>query len=482
MTPQDSSYLENRPNLISSRLCGSLALLAAVVTVSIGAFQPRNMDAYVLEGPKWSNGSTVTMQLSLGNAGRTLADGNTSWNSAVAPALDSWNAVIAGMHFAKVMNSTAAVSSGDHTNSMAFASTNFGQSFGSNTLAVTTYWFSGSTMSEADILFNSNQPWDSYRGALRSGGYDIQRVALHESGHALGMAHSTLSSAIMYAYIGNTDALTSDDIAGAQSMYGAATSTPTPTPTPTASGTPTGTPSATPTPTATSTATPTPTPARAEMVNPVPGVTFGSSSVIFSWTAGTATSYALFVGSTSGGSDLYNSGIISALSRTVNSMPTDGRTVYATLYSKVNGSWVSNKYTYTAFSTSGTPTPTPSGTPTPTATPTSTPSSNPAVTLTASPTSVRPGTTAKFTVTANAPVSSATTVNYSISGAATLGTNYSLSGTPGQFTIPAGASSATVTLSIITIGRTGKTATMTLQSGSGYTLTSPTSASVFMKR
>src|SRR3989442_306318 len=65
----------------------------------------------------------------------------------------------------------------------------FGQSFGSNTLAVTYYRYSGSTMMEADILFNKAQSFDSYRGALRSGSYDIQRVALHELGHALGLAH-----------------------------------------------------------------------------------------------------------------------------------------------------------------------------------------------------------------------------------------------------------------------------------------------------
>ncbi|HEY6071679.1 MAG TPA: matrixin family metalloprotease [Chthoniobacterales bacterium] len=209
------------------------------------------------------------MQLSLGNAGHTLSDGNTSWNAAAAPALDSWNAVVGGMQFGKVMDSTAAVSSGDRVNSMAFSATNFGHSFGSGTLAVTTYWFSGSTMSEADILFNSNQPWDSYRGPLRSS-YDIQRVALHESGHALGLDHSNLSTAIMYAYINNTDALTSDDINGAQALYGASTGTPTPTPTATPTATPTVTPTATPTPTITPTATPTPTPSTTPTATPSP--------------------------------------------------------------------------------------------------------------------------------------------------------------------------------------------------------------------
>ncbi len=69
-----------------------------------------------------------------------------------------------------------------------------------------------------------------------------------------------------------------------------------------------------------------------------------------------------------------------------------------------------------------------------------------------------------------------------MSGNATLGTNYSLSGTPGKVTIQAGASLANVTLSVLSIGYTGKTATMNLTSGTGYTLSSATSASVFMKR
>ena len=104
-----------------------------------GPFGVRNASGYALEGPKWPNGSTVVMQLSLGNAGRTLTDGNTSWNSAVFPDLGYWNAVMGKMQFGYVMNSTAAVSSGDHVNSMAFRRTNFGHSFGSSTLAITAY-------------------------------------------------------------------------------------------------------------------------------------------------------------------------------------------------------------------------------------------------------------------------------------------------------------------------------------------------------
>ena len=111
--------------------------------------------------------------------------------------------------------------------------------------------------------------------------------------------------------------------------------------------------------------------AAAQMSNPVPGSTFSSSSVTFNWTAGSATNYALLVGSSLYGHDIYSSGVINALSATVNNIPTDGRTIYVTLASNVSGSWTSNNYTYTAVTSSATPTPT--ATPAPTATPIPTP-------------------------------------------------------------------------------------------------------------
>src|SRR5882724_11182540 len=123
--------------------------------------------------------------------------------------------------------------------------------------------------------------------------------------------------------------------------YDFAGSSPTPTPTPTA------TPTATPTPTVTP--TPTPVTGSAVMLNPPPGSTFTSSSVTFTWSAGSATAYFLFVGSSPNGADIYNSGIVTVLSKTVNNIPTDGRTIYVTLGSRVNGSWTTNNYTYRGF-------------------------------------------------------------------------------------------------------------------------------------
>jgi len=84
------------------------------------------------------------------------------------------------------------------------------------------------------------------------------------------------------------------------------------------------------------------------MLTPVPGSTFSSSSVTFTWSAGSATAYGLFVGSSVGGTDIYYSTQLHVRSLTVNNIPTDGRTIYVRLYSQVNNSWVFNSYTYKA--------------------------------------------------------------------------------------------------------------------------------------
>jgi hypothetical protein len=77
-------------------------------------------------------------------------------------------------------------------------------------------------------------------------------------------------------------------------------------------------------------------------------------------------------------------------------------------------------------------------------------------------------------------VSQSVTINYAMSGTATLNTDYTLSGAAGEVTILAGQNSATVKLKAKTDGVTEgtETAIMTLQPGSGYKIGRNSAATV----
>ena len=91
------------------------------------------------------------------------------------------------------------------------------------------------------------------------------------------------------------------------------------------------------------------------ITTPTPGSTFTGSTETFNWTAGAGSSaYWLDIGSAPGGNQYYQSGNLgNVLTVTVNGLPTDGSTVFVTLYSYVGGQWLANAYTYTAFNQAG---------------------------------------------------------------------------------------------------------------------------------
>ncbi len=66
-----------------------------------------------------------------------------------------------------------------------------------------------------DVVLNS------YYSFHLNSDYDLQTVAIHELGHALGLAHSSVSTADMYPYYqGLRQSPTADDISGIQAVYG----------------------------------------------------------------------------------------------------------------------------------------------------------------------------------------------------------------------------------------------------------------------
>ena len=203
-----------------------------------------HLQGYALENKSWPKGTVITVQLELGNPAVTLQDGSQNWNVAVAPAIDAWNAEMRDVQMASVMNSTKPVSSGDKINSASFADSVFGDDFGNGVLAVTYYSYQSGTFLEADVLFNKAQTFDSYRGNLQFDAQgkcicDIQRVFLHELGHALGLDHPDSAGqhvdAVMNSVVSNRSTLSADDEAGIHALYGLPNTSPTPTPSPTAS-------------------------------------------------------------------------------------------------------------------------------------------------------------------------------------------------------------------------------------------------------
>lgn len=192
-------------------LCISLLFLSA-----------SSLFGYVLEGQSWTPDRTVVMQLSLGNSA-TLQDGSTSFNQSAQDALNIWNAYLAHVHFAAVLDSPVLAKSGDDELSALFSLTVFGDSFGTGTLAVTLLNFRDTVLEETDTLFNNAYTWDSYRGPLQPNVIDFRRVAIHEFGHTLGLDHPDQAgqtvTAIMNSKVSDIDTVQADDIAGVQSLY-----------------------------------------------------------------------------------------------------------------------------------------------------------------------------------------------------------------------------------------------------------------------
>jgi hypothetical protein len=105
------------------------------------------------------------------------------------------------------------------------------------------------------------------------------------------------------------------------------------------------------------------TPTQATLTTPTPGTTLTGSSVAFAWTPGnSAAHFELWVGTSVGSSNIYNSGSVTVTTETVTDLPSNGLPVYVRLLSYINGAWVSTDYTYT---TTGATTPASLTTPAP---------------------------------------------------------------------------------------------------------------------
>ena len=182
----------------------ALAVVAAVIALSspAGAFQ--------LEGQKWPQ-STTTFLVNIPGA-------NGIWNSAFETAMDDWNAATIFQYM--IVRNTFQDPCDQSANGVAFATTECGDQFGSAIAISSRTWdVATNLMLHSGIVFNSNVSWDVYSGPLKSGINDFRRVAVHELGHSLGLAHETQVPAIMAPVESDIELPTADDIAGVQFIY-----------------------------------------------------------------------------------------------------------------------------------------------------------------------------------------------------------------------------------------------------------------------
>jgi len=226
---------------------------------------------YVLSGFKWMSNPSWTYNGDGSHAG-VAGTARTSMQAAA----NTWGTASGG-----AIALTGGFPSTEGTGACGGGGTNGENTVGwgaqsGSVLAVTCSWFSNNgnpkPAVEFDMEFDPDWNWTTGNSPQ----IDVQSVALHEFGHALGLNHSATSAAVMFAsYSSGSLKRTphADDIAGLEALYGGggagptntptATNTPIPTATPTTPGaTPTNTPTPTPTPTqaANPTNTPTPTP------------------------------------------------------------------------------------------------------------------------------------------------------------------------------------------------------------------------------
>jgi peptidoglycan hydrolase-like protein with peptidoglycan-binding domain len=166
---------------------------------------------FTLQGSKWT---TTTLRYAFENFTPDLTQAQT--RAAIAQALGLWSAVTP-LTFSEVpIGSTHDIrirfAAGDHGDGNSFDG-------GGGILAHAYYPPPGGGTLAGDAHFDEAEAWSVN---LPASGIDLVTVAAHEFGHSLGLAHSTVSGALMYPYYGGPSrALQSDDIAGIQALYGA---------------------------------------------------------------------------------------------------------------------------------------------------------------------------------------------------------------------------------------------------------------------
>ena len=189
-----------------------LTLAVAMVVVVMTA---QSASAYVLLSPRrtWATTPILVNVYNQGNSTITDSDGGVT---AVVGAIRAWGVVnSASTPLAAVRGAApATIMLGDN-----------GHICNGSCLAATlTGYYSGSTITDADVYTNTKPKLYSSREPDGcSAEYDIDGIMVHEVGHVIGIGHSNVSGATMYPSVAACNAgnrsLEADDIAAKNDLY-----------------------------------------------------------------------------------------------------------------------------------------------------------------------------------------------------------------------------------------------------------------------
>jgi hypothetical protein len=174
-----------------------------------------DLGAYALLGYKWGT-SQVPYYVNPRN--NHVPDANTV--TAIRNAASAWTAQSsANIQFVYAGTTNGSSFTVNTKNEVFFRSD-------STSPAGETYWWTdaGGRLIDADTAFNQGRYAFSADGLPCAGALDIQNLATHELGHALGLLHSGASDATMYPTMSawcdtSWRSLSSDDIAAVQAAY-----------------------------------------------------------------------------------------------------------------------------------------------------------------------------------------------------------------------------------------------------------------------
>jgi hypothetical protein len=179
-----------------------LLLLASLLAAATGAYSPQT--SFTGNPLHRTDGANVKFLVNQAIAagivnaeGATMITASSDPMAALQAAASTWSNVQSStVQFAPLEASSAVNDPTDNKNTIVFLDTPENRSVTGSALAVTNLiFFMDGRIIETDIIFN---PTVTFSSDLAPKTYDLQTVAAHEMGHALGANHSALLAATMF--------------------------------------------------------------------------------------------------------------------------------------------------------------------------------------------------------------------------------------------------------------------------------------------